>query len=468
MMAQTTKRRPPSPPNPSAISADANLDNQLKALAAEIDLNETENEDFDGDIDLDKELDKLCNESDDTPNIGEGPKSPLPPIPTLAISEEPDIIYIEGPQPKQGETSARPKTPYKKQESKKGIQEPQILPYDKLFDYFANLFYHFTISLSHPEIAQNYFNIIQKLAPLIFQGEDQYNPNGQKFNVKNLPQPFPKEFEFQQVDENEIVTPTIFTENEKINTILNRQLSRLTEKKKECLKRNETQSVQELDRAISLTERSLNSVYDPPILLTDYIHLYPSNINPDLKHNEIKIVFKSVLKNTKKSKDRGQESYRITIILGQLGHFSTPELTNSFINSLDYSLTSDKLTDIKTMMAVFSGNARIEIGDQATEVPLSPLLINCTYPISATVDDTTVLIDIMIHSPLSARNKQRESMQFQYLATFVDEITTPAPPVSKPPTAVGFATTPTVPTPTVRQSRSRNGERNPALSRTFK
>ena len=467
MMAQRTKRGPSKPPNPPPVSDDVNLDNQLKALAAEVD--ETGNEGIDGDSDIEKELAKLCAESDDTPNTDVGTKSQPPPIPTLAVSEEPDIIFIEGPQPKQGETSARPKTPYKKQESKKRIQEPQILPYDKLFDYFANLYYHFIISLDHPEIAQNYFSIIQKLAPLIFQGEDQYNPNGQKFNVKNLPQPLPKEFEFQQVDENEIVTPTIFTENEKINDILKLQLTRLIEKKKECLKRNETQSVQELDRAISLTERSLNSVYDPPILLSDYIHLYPSNMNPDLKHNEIKIVFKSVLKeNTKKSKNRGQESYRITIILGQLGHFSTPELTNSFIQSLDYSLTSDKLTDFKTMMAVFSGNARIEIGDQATEVPLSPLLINCTYPISATVGDSTVLIDLMIHCPLSARNQQRESMQFQYLASFVDEITTPAPPVSRPQAAVGFATTPTVPTPTVRPPRSRSGERNPALSRTFK
>lgn len=442
--------------NPDGAVQDENLDDidldaEMNALMQEVneegDVNPENGQEIaedDPDIQVDDaDLEALMNELDE-------PKAKPKPQSKETKHKATDVVYAEGSKRKEPKTANN--STYQK--TAQEVEASKNLSYEELFNYFANLFYHFCFSLDNPDISNIYLESLQNLAPLVFHGHNEYDPEAQKINMLNLGKKLLPYAQYSHVTNKQIQTPTILMDVHEMKHTLETQLSFLKKLKDEYTQN--PAAVKEIQRALALTERSLLLPFDPRLLLSDYIHLTEANTNPNLQENEIQVTFKSIVNGPAKGK------YRISLMITQLGNFSTKELDTPTNESINYVMTNSKYNP-KYAQNLFKGNATLKVGHSSIKIPLAPLLSKCTYQIQAEIDNAKVAIEVSIREPVNPQPQQTKIISFQFLPPLIDELTNtignsrPAP--SQQQAIVidnnGCSTTNAVPTPTAVKPTNR-------------
>lgn len=392
--APPQKAQPIKPGDPNAIS----MDEIQKALQ------DTDNL-LEDDVSLDSDdlalLGGDLNDSKDKskPNTSQKLKF------SKDISDDEPAPNAPPPKPK-----LKPKkTTYKKE------QAPEVkLTYEDVFDYFSGNFYNFLFSVDEPSIAQKYMTTIENLVPIVFAGEDKFDPKEVKIDFLSLPKKIVPFGHWTNISSAQLKVDSLITENKNVRKILNDQLEDLQKLKAEANSRREEESVKEIERAIKLTNQSLKAAFPKPeFLVTDYIQLRHSALNTSISEKEIQVLFKSIRNCSSK------EKYHITVEIPGIGRFQSKKLSGP--NNEDLNDSYNQTYEPKKIQNAVTKGGKVVVGDKNAQFSLAELVHKSTVEIVSNVSGAVVSFSVSIRTPLSGDKTTYELKEFSCCPTILTE-----------------------------------------------
>lgn len=406
---QPPPKKAPPQKDPPVKSGDPNAFSMEDIEKALKDTDEIQEDDVSLDSDDLALLDGDLNDSKDKSKPNTSQKSKF----SKDISSDDEEPVPNAPPP---QAKLKPKkTTYKKE------QKPERkLTYEDVFDYFSGNFYNFLFSVDEPSIAQKYMTRMEDLVPIVFAGEEKFDPKGVKIDFLSLPKKIVPFGHWTNISSAPLKVDSLITENKNVRKILTDQLEDLQNMKAEANSRREDESVKEIERAIKLTNQSLKAAFPKPeFLVTDYIQLRHSALNTSISDKEIQVLFKSVRNCSSK------EKYHITVEIPGIGRFQSRKLSGPNNDNLNDSY--NQTYEPKKIQNAVAKGGRVVIGDKNAQFSLAELVHKSTVEINSNVSGAVVSFSVSIRTPLSGDKTTYELKEFSCCPTILTEAVNYAP-----------------------------------------
>ena len=275
----------------------------------------------------------------------------------------------------------------------------QINNYEGLFDYFSGCFYNYLSMIDSEVIANDYYERMVQLAPMVFQGENAEIDKNLKLSKLPAPAlPFARwtSVKFKGIDDQSRLQSI-----DNITILLDEQKKRLERIKQDYL--NDYKNEDLLKKAIDLTEQSKHSLTTPQFLIPDYVVLLKSNKDKDISETEIKITLLSV------HNLKGKKSVKI--------EFKIPGIEDKIFfdgkeGDINFSITCSKYK-VKTAAKSFMQNGSVIINKASSNFSLSKLYYDSNFTTEVHIEGIHVKFQIGIHVPIQGERLIPTIIEYQ-------------------------------------------------------